>query len=161
LSLEVDGPAHPFRDPLLDKLVGSWKITGRIMGQQIQHSGRIDWVLNHQFLRIHFQDVTERRETTKEPRYEAEVFVGYDNMSERYVTHWLDIFGGRYSEVVGFGEKIGRHSIRLLFEGGTGPLHNTLTWNPKTRTWRMHIVQKNEKGKWALFADETFQRVRR
>jgi hypothetical protein len=80
-------------------------------------------------------------------------------MSERYVAHWLDTFGGRFSEILGFGEKIGRYSIRFVFEGGTGPLHNTLTWNTKRRIWNMRIVQKNEKGKWTLFGDETFRGV--
>jgi hypothetical protein len=162
LSLEVDGSAHLFQDPLLDQLVGDWKINGRIAGQKIEHWGRVDWILNHQFLRIHFLDAARRtvRETKNNLPYEAFVFVGYDNMSERYVAHWLDTFGGRYSEILGFGEKIGRYAIKFTFEGGTGPLHNTLTWNPTRRSWNMRIVQKNEKGKWTLFGDETLQRVR-
>ena len=162
MSLEVDGPAHLFRDKLLDRLVGDWKITGRVAGQQIKHWGRIDWILNHQFLRVHFIDAarSKLRKIRKDVPYEALVFIGYDNMSERYVAHWLDIFGGRYSEILGYGEKISKNSIRFLFEGGTGPLHNTITWNLKTETWNMHIVQKNENGQWTLFGDETFRRVR-
>ncbi|HEY8226282.1 MAG TPA: hypothetical protein VIG25_13455 [Pyrinomonadaceae bacterium] len=31
-------------------------------------------------------------------QYEAMVFIGYDNTSERYVAHWIDIFGGRFSK---------------------------------------------------------------
>lgn len=113
----------------------------------------VNWVLNHQFLRIHFLDVKKRL-----PEYEAMVFLGYDNMSERYVMHWLDVFGGRFSETLGYGTKKDESTILFVFEGPMGPLHNTISWDPKSKTWKMLIRQKNAEGKWALFAEETFQR---
>ena len=55
----------------------------------------------------HFLDVTQSHQETedkrRDSRNEAEVFFGYGNMSEQYVAHWLDTFGGRYSEVLGYG----------------------------------------------------------
>ena len=87
------------------------------------------------------------------------VFVGYDNMSERYVVHWPDIFGGRFSETLGYGKRKDRNSIRFLFEGGTGPLQNTFTRNPRNGTWSMVIDQKDAKGKWTTFARESLQRT--
>ena len=162
--MEVDGPNHPLRDRLLDELVGNWEVTGTVVGEPLRHSCAVEWILNHQFLRIHFLDIGTKASRKKKagrddhPRYEAMVFVGYDNMSDRYVVHWLDIFGGRFSEILGYGQLMGRNSIRFRFEGGTVPLHNTITWNPQKRTWSMIIDQKNPKGKWTRFASESFQR---
>ena len=164
-ELEVDGANRQFRDKLLDELVGNWDVTGKAAGELLLHSCTVDWILNHQFLRIHFLDVGSKSHQRKKAGrdehapYEAMVFVGYDNMSERYVVHWLDIFGGRFSETLGYGKRKDRNSIRFLFEGGTGPLHNTFTWNPRRRTWSMVIDQKDAKGKWTRFASESLQRI--
>jgi len=32
---------------------------------------------------------------TAKPQYEAMPMIGYDNLSERYVVHWI-VFGGRF-----------------------------------------------------------------
>ncbi len=159
MSAEVDGERNKFRDGLLDKMVGEWIVDGTVMGQPLRHSGDAEWVLNHQFLRLHFRDASSATRKTPDPPYEALVFIGFDNMSERYVAHWLDTFGGRTSEVLGFGTKEGGRAIRFVFEGGSGPLHNVVSWDPAKKTWRMLIRQKNERGKWRTFADETFHRV--
>jgi hypothetical protein len=80
-------------------------------------------------------------------------------MSDRYVVHWLDIFGGRFSETLGFGQKNAEDSIRFRFEYPGAPLHNTFTRNPSKGTWSVVIEQKDEAGKWTLFADEHLERV--
>jgi Protein of unknown function (DUF1579) len=151
--VEIDGEHTPVKDNLLDRLVGKWKVTGMVAGDEVSQSCVVDWVLNHQFLRIHFLDVKKRP-----PEYEAMVFLGYDNMSERYIIHWLDVFGGRYSETLGYGTKKDESAILFVFEGHTGPLHNTFSWDSKSKTWKMLIRQKNEAGRWALFAEETLQK---
>jgi len=161
---EVDGEHRRFHDDLLDKLAGEWSVRGTVVGQEIRHLCTAEWVLNHQFMRVHFQDVTPRGGTGKEdPPYEAFVFIGYDNMSERYVGHWLDTFGGRASETLGFGKRDEGddpvRSITFVFEGGTGPLQNTLAWNDKDATWTMIIRQKDDRGAWRTFAEETFERT--
>jgi hypothetical protein len=117
-------------------------------------------------MRIHFEEVTRgRRRVPKpgaDPPYEAFVFIGYDNMSERYVVHWLDGFGGRSSETLGFRGRVRRNganaSITFVFEGASGPLHNILSWNSRTKTWTMVIRQKDGRGLWGTFATETFER---
>jgi hypothetical protein len=151
-----DGPNRPLQDDLLDNLEGQWKLKGDIVG----HPGDADleaaWVLNHQFLRIHEKGLSVipgRR------LYEAEVYVGYDNASERYVIHWLDIYGGRFSETLGYGTRAGS-TIKFVFEYPDGPFHNTFTWNPQDKTWRFLLEQKNATGKWGVFADRTATRVK-
>jgi hypothetical protein len=166
-TVEIDGPNHPFNDNLLDGLVGRWNVTGKIAGQSIRHFCEADWVLNHQFLRVHFIDVQSRRpqdqRDNKEHQhapYEAIVFVGYDNMSERYVVHWLDIFGGRFSETLGFGERENNESIKFAFEYPSGPLHNTFGRNIEKDAWSIVIEQKDDKGKWTVFANEVLERTK-
>jgi hypothetical protein len=36
---------------------------------------------------------------------QAWIFLGFDHRSERYVAHWIDMFGGRASETLGFGTR--------------------------------------------------------
>ncbi len=162
----IDGEHRPFQDAFLDNMVGDWDVRSTVVGQPLRHRCRAAWVLNHQFLRIHFEDATPRpRRGPKaggDPPYEAFVFIGYDNMSERYVVHWLDGFGGRSSETLGFGGRVRRNganaSITFVFEGPSGPLHNILSWNSRTKRWTMVIRQKDGRGVWSTFATETFER---
>lgn len=105
------------------------------------------------------QDQRAKEEHQHAP-YEAIVFVGYDNMSERYVVHWLDIFGGRFSETLGFGERENDESIKFAFEYPSGPLHNTFARHADTDAWTVVIEQKDDKGKWTLFANEVLQRTK-
>ena len=160
--VEIDGENRPFKDALLDNLVGKWRVKGRIAGQPIQQACDAEWVLNHQFLRVHFVSISAIENpnvNTKEKRaeYEADVFIGYDNMSERYVAHWLDTFGGRFSESLGYGRREGANAVRFVFEYPNGPLHNTFSWKANGKTWSIVIKQKNDKGEWTTFAEESLE----
>lgn len=159
---EVDGANTILRDGLLDMLVGNWRVTGKIMNRPIQQRAEVDWVLNHQFVRVHFSDVMHRDETYSGPswRYDALVFIGFDNMSERYVAHWLDNFGGRYSETLGYGTRKDNDSILFVFEYPDGPLRNTFAWHPASKTWTITIVQKDNNATWTNFAEEALERDR-
>src|SRR5437016_12476962 len=75
----LDGSGHVLKDELLDKLVGNWKATGKIGNRAVEYQITSDWTLKHQFLEVHMTDAANP------PAYEARVFIGYDNASERYV----------------------------------------------------------------------------
>jgi hypothetical protein len=49
---ETDGPQKIFPDELLDHMVGDWHLSGSALGEAADHHV-VEWVLNHQFLRIH------------------------------------------------------------------------------------------------------------
>ena len=85
----LDGHNRIFHDDLLDNLQGQWKVSGPVMGRQLEMRLTAEWVLNHQFLRFHEKAVSA---APGQPPYEADVYIGYDNTSERYVAHWLDIY---------------------------------------------------------------------
>lgn len=147
----LDGRNRVFRDDFMDNLVGDWKLSRKIRGQVADSSVKAEWVLNHQFLLVHMKD------GNTPPNYEAMVFVGYDNTSERYVVHWIDVFGGRFSETLGYGKRSG-NSIKFVFEYPDGPFHNTFTWNPETKGWVFLMEQKNQTGNWSVFAEDTLRR---
>src|SRR5437660_12322907 len=91
------------------------------------------------------------KETSDPSQYEAIVYIGYDNTSERYVAHWIDVFGGRFSETLGYGARDGNR-IKFVFEYQDGPFHNTFTWNAEAKTWTFLMEQKDQTGKWKEFA---------
>ncbi|HEX7285906.1 MAG TPA: hypothetical protein VF532_06970, partial [Candidatus Angelobacter sp.] len=91
--------------------------------------------------------------------YEVHGYIGHDNASDRYVVHWIDIFGGRVSETLGYGTRSG-NSIKFVFEYPDGPFHNTFTWNAGTKTWRFLMEKKDAEGKWTVFADQTASKVK-
>jgi len=153
---DPDGPKHIFVDALLDHLVGNWKLTGNVMGHAAEHSVAVEWVLNHQFLRVHEKDNAPA--TNDRVPYEAMILVGYDNTSDRYVAHWNDVFGGRFSETLGYGTRSG-DEIRFVFEYPDGPFHTTFRWNPETQQWKWLMQQKTKSGQWTDFADFTLSRA--
>ena len=142
LLAQADGRDTTFKDPLLDGLVGQWDAPGRVRGREVHSTLTAQWVLNHQFLQLKLEDTD----------YETWIFIGYDFRSERYVVHWLDVFGGRSSETLGYGSRDG-DSLRFVFEYGDGPFRNTLTWMPREKSWHWLIESKDQAGRWKTFAE--------
>lgn len=147
----LDGPGHVFKDELLDKLVGNWKSTGKIGNRAVEYQIKADWTLKHQFLEVHMIDAATP------PAYEARVFIGYDNTSERYVAHWIDVFGGRWSETLGFGARSG-NTVKFVFEYPDGPFHTTFAWAAETGSWKLLMQQKNKAGNWTVFAEQELRK---
>jgi hypothetical protein len=132
ISQDLDGPNHAFTDALLDNMTGLWNLTGKVMGRTADHTVEVEWVLNHQFLRIHEKDRNPAGNGAAP--YEAMIMIGYDNASERYIAHWNDIYGGRFSETLGYGTRNG-NDIRFVFEYPDGPFHTTFRWLPDSHQW--------------------------
>ena len=139
-----------WKDDLADRMAGTWILTGQVMGREAHHEVEAEWVLNHQFVRIH--EKTAASAPASERRYEAIWFLGYDAVSERYVLHLMDVFGTRYSETLGYGTRNG-NAIRFVFEYPDGPFHTTCRWSPETGAWQWLLEQKDKDGKWTNFAD--------
>jgi len=145
----AQAPAE-WRDDLADRMAGAWTLTGQVMHREAHHVIEAEWVLNHQFLRVH--EKTAAGAPAAERRYEAIWFLGYDAIGERYVLHLLDVFGPRYSETLGYGRRDG-NSIRFVFEYPDGPFHTTFRWLPESGSWQWLLEQKDKEGKWSNFAD--------
>jgi len=140
----------PWNDSLVDHMAGSWKAEGQVLGHDAHHEIQAEWVLNHQFLRIHEKTAASAAKTEKP--YEAIWFLGYDPVSEKYVLHLMDIFGARYSETLGWGWLMG-NQLKFVFDYPDGPFHTNFLWNPDSGTWQWQMEQKGKDGKWAPFGD--------
>ena len=140
-----------FDDPLLQNIIGTWNVTGQIGGDKVTYNFAGSWELNHQFISLTFAD------TAKQPQYTAKVFIGYDCISERYVAHWLDNFGGRFSETLGYGSKV-KNTIEFRFEYPQGPFINKFIYDNTADTWQFHTTTKNSKGIWVTFGDINLKR---
>jgi hypothetical protein len=145
-----DGPKRIFRDEFIDNLSGEWKLTRKIRGKEVENKVKAEWVLNHQFLQLHMTDVADP------PAYEALVLIGYAHADKKYVAHWCDTYGGKFS-AVGYGKRSG-DSIEFEFLYPDGPFYNTFTWDAKTTGWTFRMESRRKDGKRALFAEDTLRR---
>jgi hypothetical protein len=145
-----DGPKRIFRDALLDNLAGHWNLTRKIRGKEVHNTVRVEWVLNHQFLQIHMKDAA------RPPAYEALVLIGYIHADNKYVAHWCDTYGGKFS-AVGHGRRTAS-AIEFKFQYPDGPFYNTFTWDPKAKTWTFRMESQGKDGKRTLFAVDTLRR---
>lgn len=146
----LDGPQHPFQDSLFDRLAGHWTMTGSIGQRSLTYDVHADWVLHHQFLRV------DMRDTAQVPVYEAHVYIGRDNTSERYVAHWLDVFGGRWSETLGYGSRAG-DSVEFVFEYPDGPFRTRFSLDRQGQ-WAILMRQKSSGGTWQVFGQWALRR---
>ncbi|MBV9398585.1 MAG: hypothetical protein JO062_11440 [Bryobacterales bacterium] len=140
-----------FKDDLLDQLVGFWDLNGMVRGEPVHEHLASDWVLNHQFLRIHRKQL--------EGPHEQLIYIGYDPVSERYVAHLLDTFGGRGSETLGYGIRSG-DKIQFVFEYPSGPYHYTFSWDSKEKSWQFVLESKDRQGHWTTFSTQALKRMK-
>ena len=146
----VDGPKGVFRDDLIDKLAGDWKLTRKIRGRQVENTLKAEWVLKHQFLQLHMKDAADP------PAYEAIVLIGYSYADKRYVAHWCDTYGGKFS-AVGYGKRSG-DSITFEFQYPDGPFFNTFTYDAKAGGWTFRMENQGKDGQRTTFATDTLRR---
>ncbi|HXO21976.1 MAG TPA: hypothetical protein VOA87_18835 [Thermoanaerobaculia bacterium] len=145
-----DGPKRIFKDDFIDNLAGEWKLTRKIRGREVANRVQAEWVLNHQFLQVHMKDVADP------PEYEALVLIGYSHADKRYVAHWCDTYGGKFSGD-GYGRRAG-DAIEFAFQYPDGPFFNTFTWDPKSKGWTFRMESWGKDGKRTLFAEDTLRR---
>lgn len=138
------------RDPLLDRTTGSWVLKGTIAGRETTHDIESDWVLNHEYVRIH--ETSREKNAQGRAAYEAIVFIEWDESSNEYACLWLDSTegGGLSSQVIGHGKRSG-NGIAFLFKSKAGNFHTTFAYGKGTDTWRW-IMDDEESGKLVPFA---------
>lgn len=85
------------------------------------------------------------------PRYQAEVFIGYDPKAHDYVIHWLDQFGAAGARVVATGMRKGQRLV-VTFPYAEGAFRDTFTRHPKEGTWTLLLESQNQSGAWSHFA---------
>ena len=87
------------------------------------------------------------------------VFLGYSHKLDKYVVHWIDVFGGHFSRELGLGVRTRKGDAVVVEFGKDRWLRNTMTWSSQDQRWSMLIQQRDAKRKWVTFADTRFARV--
>ena len=80
-----------FHDDLLNHLVGKWNVTSIIHGSPFTADFEAEWVMNHQYLRIHLK--SHEIIPWWHVQMEFEEFVGYNHNTKQYVIHGMSIEG--------------------------------------------------------------------
>jgi hypothetical protein len=138
------------QDPLLDRMTGNWLLHGTIAGRETTHDIESDWVLNHEYVRMH--ETSREKNAQGQAAYEAIVFIEWDESSGEYACLWLDSTegGGLSSQVIGHGKRSG-NEIAFLFKTKAGNFHTTFAYTKSTDTWQW-LMDDEESGKVVPFA---------
>ncbi|MCL4838942.1 MAG: DUF1579 family protein [Thermoanaerobaculia bacterium] len=142
------------RPPLLAALDGAWRMTGEVQGEAVEYRLAVRPVLGRAFTELHMIDVQEP------PRYEARLFLGYDEASRELIAHWLDSFGARASIPHGTG-RISERTIEFTIPYPDGAFRDTLTLDPEADRWRFTIDAADGAGGWKRFATYEVERAGR
>jgi hypothetical protein len=148
-SLPVTAKAQSLQDPLLDHMTGQWVLQGTIAGGATTHDVVAEWVLNHQYVRLH--EVSREHNDKGQPAYEAIVFIGKDELSG-YACLWLDSTGngGLSAQGIAQGKRTG-DEIAFLFKVKDSIFHTTFVYSKSTKTWQW-IMDDEQGGKLQPFA---------
>ena len=145
----------PKPEDFLNRLVGSWDLTGTMGSTALRQRVDAQWVIQGRFLQMHF---VEEMPAQGRPPYEATYMLGYDGEAGKYILQLFDTFGATYSRTVGIGTRRG-DSVDFLFEYPSGRFSNTFQWDQATGRWTMLLRQKERSGTWKLFATKTLSRT--
>jgi hypothetical protein len=138
----------------LDALQGRWVMAGTLAGKPVRYFAEGQRVLGGAFMQLHMIDAGSP------PRYEADVFVGYDQKANDYIAHWLDRFGAAGARVVARGERQGQQLV-LIFPYADGAFRDTFIWQPVPKSWSLLLESQRPDGAWSTFATYTLTRETR
>ena len=132
-------------------MTGSWILQGTIAGRETTHDVETDWVLGHEYLRLH--ETSHEKNAQGQPAYEAIVFIGWDESSSEYTCLWLDSTSGSglsSAQGIARGKRSG-DEIAFLFKSKDGNFHTTFVYNKSNDSWQW-IMDGEEGGKLSPFA---------
>jgi hypothetical protein len=135
----------------LDALQGPWVMVGTLGGKPVRYSAEGQRILQGGFLKLHMIDAG------LPPRYEADVFIGFDVKANDYIAHWLDRFGAAGARVVARGERHGQRLV-LIFPYADGNFRDTFTWQPDSKSWSLLLESQGSSGSWSTFASYSLVR---
>ena len=141
-------PAKSADEAFLDALQGDWTMSGTLGGKPVRYVADGRRVLQGAFLKLHMIDVQSP------PKYEAEVFIGFDAKANDFIAHWLDRFGAAGARVVARGERTDQQLV-IVFPYTEGAFRDTFSWEPASRSWSILLESQSEAGTWSTFATYT------
>lgn len=148
----ASGQTAPAADLLLDRLVGSWVLRGPIAGRNMTHDISAEWMLGHEYLRLHEQ--SRERDEQGRALYEAVVLIGRDAAAGEYQCLWLDSTGGGGLDAKFIARaKPSGDTIPFVFREPDGSVSftNTFAYEPEADAWTWALDNVRE-GKPTPFA---------
>ncbi|MGA2754370.1 MAG: hypothetical protein ABSE53_11440 [Terracidiphilus sp.] len=140
------------KDPLLDRLAGNWILQGVIAGHETTHDIESEWVLNHEYLRVH--ETSRERNAGGQPAYEAIVLIEWDQSLSEYRCMWLDSTGGGGLSAQGIAHGTrGDHQIAFFFrdKDPDSGVRTTFVYSQATDSWNW-LIDNETSGKLTPFA---------
>ncbi len=138
-------------DSLLNELTGKWVLKGIIAGQETIHDIDAKRVLNGQYVQL--TEVSREKDGKGNPRYEAVVYLCWQEAKKQYFCLWLDNTSneGISNQVIGRAKQNG-DKIEFLFKfNAATQFYTTFLYDRDTDTWQWHM-DGEEKGKLEPFA---------
>lgn len=151
-TLAQNDQMAPIWKSYLDNLTGSWQLTADMDSRKLNQQCEGEWVLQQNFLKFHCKAVAP--DTSG---YESIYFITYNSDKDHYLFHLFDVYGGSYSETLGFGTLEGNR-LTFNFDYPSGLFQNIFIWHEESESWEMILRQKNEKGEWEIFAEKQLQK---
>jgi hypothetical protein len=151
ISFSAAGQETARKDPLLDRLAGSWILRGTIAGHESTHDVEAEWVLGHEYLRLH--EISRERNAQGQPAYEAIIYIEWVEALQEYKCLWLDSTGGGgLAAPMGTGERL-NDSIGFVWrdkEKDSG-VNTTFGYRKGTNSWSW-VIDNIEGDKVTVFA---------
>jgi hypothetical protein len=141
-ALAAPAEAAEARRPF-DGLQGCWTIAGQVRGKPTAPHAKGRWVLDGKYFLL------QLIAGPGEKPYQAAVFFGRTD-DGRVIVHWLDIFGGEYSQVHGRGTET-PDKVVTDFPYADGPTRNEVTLHPGG--WRMLVTETPTGQATRVFSD--------
>jgi hypothetical protein len=135
VSVKISAQQTSFQDSLLDRMTGSWILTGIIAGQEVTHDLEISWILEHQYIQI--SEMSREKDPDGTAVYESLVHIGWDPELNKYACLWLDVTGGSglNGKGIGHAERNG-DELPFLFQMNESTFHTTFIYERNSDTWR-------------------------
>jgi len=128
-----------FHDDLLNNLVGKWDVAAMAHGESFTLNLEAEWVMNHQYLHIHFKS-HEVVPWLKVP-FESELFFGYNQTNKRYTVHEMTVHGddGPYEGFCYAYQTGNEFKLVKKHAGSDNATISRFTWEPMAKTWNIDM----------------------
>ncbi len=147
-----DTTGNLFHDDLLNHLVGKWYVTSFAHGSPFTATIDADWVLNHQFLHIHFKgnDVVPWFGVPME----YEEYIGFNHKQHRYVVNEVTIQGADDYEGFCYAYR-NENELKLIQKtiSSEETVIQRMTWDPEFGSWIIQSRPEVDGKEGRLFLD--------
>lgn len=130
----------------LDDLRGPWIMQGTFGNKAIKYDAVGTRVLGGAWVQLHIVDAA------KPSKYQAEVFLGYDDEAGDFIIHWPDTWGAAGARVVATGHRDGERLV-VVFPYAAGPLRDTFQRDRAGGTWNVLVESQAKDGTWSPFGN--------